>query len=246
MYNCDLYYELGHVNAAFRHVYNYMCGAGATYEVLERMAQCGMANGNYAFAAKYLSMLERTLFHAGFARRYKALIADRDAADREFGDIRKRLPVVETRFSFYPPDLILPLLEAHPRNAMALQYLMAWRLLDRNSIDQIPPQIKRFKEAGCASIPAYCQEALLLLERQQGVSIDLRGFRYDKAARARVDSFLPELARWGEGEGSLDQLRAAFGGTYTFYYYVSPLEALSDQRWMAPAAGGLGGPPREE
>ena len=243
MYNSDLFYEMGHVNVAFTHAYNYMNAAGKTYGVLKRMAQCNMVNGNYAAAAKYLNLLERTLFYGDFARRYKAIIADTDAAEREFGDLRRRLPVAEHDVFAHPVMPFLVLLERSD-NPMAFDYLMAWCLLDKRTIVTIPAYIDRFKSVGYTSIPTHCQEALLLLERQQRTPVDLRGYSYDEATRARVEEFFQDLARHGGREDAPERFQAMYGDTYMFYYVF--VATPSHVHQFMGARSGFGETLREE
>lgn len=219
MYNSDLFYEMGHINASFRHVYNYMWAREMSYDVLKRMALCSMVNGNYPMATKHLNLLERTTFHRGFARRYKAILADPNAAEREFRDREERLPVVEGHMRGHPVKPFLQLLESQSDNRMAFDYLMAWILLDKSAIADIPRILDQFEIAGYTSLPIHCQEALLLLERLQGEAIDLQGFRYDEATAARVEDFFRHASRLqGQEDAHLD-LEVLYGDTYMFYYF---------------------------
>jgi hypothetical protein len=242
LYNCDLYYEMGLINAAYRHAYNYRVGTGRTYEALEYMAKCHMVNENYALAAKYLDMLERTTFHRGFGRRYRAMIGDPVAMEREFGDLRKRVPGVDIRSIRFAPTTVplLGLLDTRSDNRMAFDYLMAWLLLDKNkeSMATIAKNIQRFKDVGYASIPTHCQESLLTLERQQGAPVDLQGFSYDQATRAREEKFFRDLLlHWGR-EDTPHRLLPRYGETYMFYYSFvvtpadggRPMPTRSDER----------------
>jgi len=246
MYNSDLFYEMGCVNSAFRHAYNSMSADGETYDVLKRMAQCSMANGNYDMAAKYLNMLDKTLFHREFARRFQAIIADPDAAEREFGDLRKRLPITDAQMFGHPAMAFLILLEAKPDNRMAIDYLMAWLLLNKkkDSIAGMCAGIGHFRSAGYASIPTHCQEALLLRERSERASVNLQGYRYDEATVARVDEFFRDVSPYWGRRDAPEQARPRYGDTYVFYYFLvtTPAEA---QRIMG-ARDGFGGTTRVE
>ena len=248
MYNSDLFYEMGLVSVAYRHAYNCMCLSERTYDAMKRMAECSMANGNYEMAAKYLNLLERTLFHRGFARRYKAILADTGAAEREFEELRKRLPAVDGYMFGHPAVPFLILLEAKPDNRMAIDYLMAWLLLDKreSSIASIccPEGIRQFRTAGYASIPTHCQEALLLWERVERTPVDLHGFRYDEAIVARVDKFFQDLSpHWGRQEAR-EHARALYGDTYMFYYFF--VTTPREEQQIMEARGGFGGTSREE
>jgi len=246
MYNSDLFYEMGHVNAAFRHAYNTMPADGETCDVLKRMAQCSMANGNYEMAAKYLNVLEKTLFHRNFARRYKAIIADTDAAEREFADFRKRLPAVDGYMFDDPTVPFVTLLVKRSNNRMGLEYLMAWLLLDkgRDSITTISTNLDLFRTAGYPSIPTHCQEAILLKERAERIRVDLRGFRYDTAAIARVDKFLQDALPYLDAQEAPEQTRALYGNTYMFYHFF--VSTPRQPRRIGGASGGSGGTTRVE
>lgn len=243
MYNSDLFFEMGQVNVAFRHAYNCMCLQERTYDVMKRMAQCSMANGNYAMAAKYLNLLEKTLFHREFALRYKAIIADPAAAEREFADVRERFPRVDGNVFGQASMPMLLSIEAKPDNRMATDYLMAWLLLDKteNSIVSIccPRGITQFRKAGYASIPIHCQELLLLRERNEQTRLDLQGYRYDEAIRSRVEKFVEDLAIFEDRPDAAEDALAVYGDTYLFYYFfvTTPVDA---QRAM-PTEGGFGG-----
>jgi hypothetical protein len=245
MYNSDLFYEMGHTNLAFRHVYNSMYAWGETYDILKRMAQCSLVNGNYATAAKYLNMLEGTLFHNEFARRLKATIADPAAADKEFGGLRKRFPVVDVSIRQHPL-LHLAALLVDKDNPMALDYLTAWLLLEKtkDSIFTISQNIGQLRRAGYDTIPTHCQEVLLLWESQEGTTVDLHGFRYDEAITARVDDFLRDLSRYGDRQEARQRLRALYGDTYMFYCFFVPTPAEVGR--IAPASDDSGDTVRQE
>ena len=245
MYNSDLFYEMGHVNLAFRHAYDSMNVSGETCGTLQRMVQCSMANGNYEMADKYLRRLERTLFHREFARRYRAIMADPEAAEREFGEIRRRMPLVDLSLREHPTRHLILLL-ANEDNSLAFDYLTAWLLLDkqRRSIVTIGDNVEHLKRAGYDSIPAHCQEGLLLWERQEGVSVDLRGFRYDRAITARVDSFLRELALEQGGPVGSPRLGQRYGDTYM--YYCCCVGTPEEIRRLTSPRAGSGGNFRQE
>ncbi len=219
-YNSDLFYEMGHVNAAFRHAYNNLCVHGKTYDNLRRMAECSMVNGNYEMASKYLSILERTLFHRDFARRYTAIIADAAAADREFHDRRAYLPDVEDNMFGHPAMPFLNLLEARPDNRMAFDYLMAWLLLEKtdDALAQFIENIERFNQAGHNSIPDHCQEAILLWEGGTHTSVDVQGLACDPVVAARAADFLRFVSTNRDQPDVLNRAQGEYDDLYLFYF----------------------------
>ncbi|MFV1966151.1 MAG: DUF6057 family protein, partial [Pirellulaceae bacterium] len=246
MYNSDLFYEMGHVNAAFRHAYNQIWAAGTTYEALERMAQCCAVNGNDALAIKYLNLLDKTLFHQRFARRYKAILADPVAAEREFGERRKRLPLVDHNMFGHPATPLLTMFETRPDNRLAFDYLMAWMLLDKTdrALETIAVNAEHFRGAGYHSIPAHCQEAMLIREGARDTPVDLAGHHYDAAIAERVNGFLQDLSAHPDRQEALGEFRVRSRDTYLFYYFfVTP---PAPQRQGMPMSGGVGGTVRVE
>lgn len=248
MYNSDILYEMGHINLSFRHAYNCLAIQGRTYHNVKRMAQCSMVNGRYHMAAKYLNILDKTTFHRVFARRYKAIIADADAAEREFGDLRSRLPADDGLMYGHPAVPFLILLDGKPDNRTALDYLMAWLLLDKtpNSIQSIccPEGIEHIRSAGYTTIPTHCQEALLLWEKGERTRVDLQGFRYDEAVVERIDSFFQVLSPYADRQEASEHARDQYGDMYVYYHFfvTTPDEARSTGR----APSGFVGTSREE
>ena len=243
MYNSDLLYEMGHANYSRWHAYNCISMYGKTYEAVQRMAQCSMLNGNYSMARKYLNLLEKTIFYRDLARRYKAIIADPDAAEREFGDLRKCLPTV--RGSGHPVKYFTTLLESKPDNRMARDYLVAWLLLDKrqDSLAAIYADIGQLRVVGYDSIPTHCQEAMLLVENAERTLRDTRESRYDRAIVARVDRFLQAISGNGVSQ-DMERIRALYGDMYLFYCFC--VTTPGDVPRAAGPDGGFGGGSREE
>jgi len=215
MYDSDLFFRMGNVNASFGEAYNHVIMQGRTYEGLKRMAECNMVNGNYRIAEKYLNILEKTLFHRTFAQRWKDAISDTVTADRSFAAIRKWLPTVDRRHVF-PDSALLTAARSNPHNRMAVDYLFAWHLLNR-SVGVIADNVGWFRQAGYTSMPTHCQEALLILQRQTGNRVDTGGFTYDAATVARVKAFLQSMRLHADSQNKQRELEHAFGDTYIYY-----------------------------
>ena len=146
----------------------------------------------------------------------------------------------------HPITNFVTLLDADPDNRMATDYLMAWLLLDKkkDSIAAICVGIGHLRNAGYASIPTHCQEAMLLRERGERAAVNLQGYRYDEATVARVDGFFRDVSPyWGRPDAP-ERARPRYGETYMHYYFLvtTPAEA---QRIMGRRRG-FGGMNRVE
>ncbi len=223
MYNSDLFFEMGHVNLAYRLAFNHMVVLGPTYGDVMRIAECSMVNGNYELAEKHLRILERTLFHRQEARRYMDAVADREAADGRFAEVRKRLPAVELNMHAAPFVPLLTILVSDPQNRMAFDYLTAWRLLDKASLPMVAEEIYRFRQAGYSTIPIHCQEALAELLRSGELAPGTPIPALDPQVRSRVETFAERLAQCSYRKDARRELEGEFGGSYMYYYKVVPM-----------------------
>lgn len=137
----EVFYQLGMVNDAERYTFeaqeaipNYRKSGRLT----RRIAQCEIVNGNYAVAAKYLRMLEHSLFYRQWAKsQERFLYNDADVkADPEYGRLRDiRIKHHDYLFSDQEMDQMLGLLLIDNKkydNRMAYEYLIAYELLQRD------------------------------------------------------------------------------------------------------------------
>ena len=220
MYNSDLLYEMGHVNFSLRHAFNCLTLRGETYESMARMAECSIANGNLAMASKYLNLLHQTLFYRDYADRLLASLADTAAVDRQFGPVREWLPTVDG-FG-HPTRLFLVLLESRPDNRMALEYLLAWLLLDKtpDSLESVCMDMGHLRDVGIATLPRHCQEAALLGAQMMGTPVDSHGYPFDPAVIRRAQEFQIDYAGLGVRLDA-EAARARYGNTYMFYWFFA-------------------------
>lgn len=137
----EAFYQLGMVNDAERYAFeaqeaipNYRKSGRLT----RRIAQCEIINGNYDVAAKYLRMLESSLFYRQWAKSQKRFLHNSAAvkADPEYGRLRDiRIKRHDYLFSDQEMDQMLGLLLVDNKkydNRMAYEYLIAYELLQRD------------------------------------------------------------------------------------------------------------------
>ena len=121
----EVFYQLGMVNDAERYTFeaqeaipNYRKSGRLT----RRIAQCEIVNGNYAVAAKYLRMLEHSLFYRQWAKSQERFLYNDVAvkADPEYGRLRdiriKRHDYLFTRCSACCSSTIKSTTTAWPTN----------------------------------------------------------------------------------------------------------------------------------
>ena len=129
---------------------------------------------------------------------------------------------------------------------MAFDYLTAWLLLDKSeaSLATIAVNVGHFRTVGYESLPTHCEEVLLLREAAGRAAVDLHGFTYDGATRARFDQFRRTLATHGDRDGATESAQALHGDTYWFYYFfvITPAQ----ERPPTETRGGFGGTSRVE
>lgn len=137
----EAFYQLGMVNDAERYAFeaqeaipNYRKSGRLT----RRIAQCEIINGNYAVAAKYLRMLESSLFYRQWAKSQERFLYNSAAvkADQEYGRLGDiRIKRHDYLFSDQEMDQMLGLLLVDNKkydNRMAYEYLIAYELLQRD------------------------------------------------------------------------------------------------------------------
>jgi len=188
-----------------------------------------MVNGRYEAARKYLALLEKTMFHRGFARRYQALLADADAARATFAEARARRPTVEFHRVSVAWTAFLELAASGHGNRMAIEYLVAWRLLDKGSVPLIAGNVGCFKEAGYSRLPRHVQESLFLQEIMTEEPVDRRGFSYDVNIIRRFWEFERRMSTLRGNPGAASVLRREFGDTYLYYFTMDRTPAYNNE-----------------
>jgi hypothetical protein len=197
--------------------YDHMMLCGRTYENVSRMAECNLANGACETARKYVTLLSRTLFHRGFARRCERLLADAKAREEYFAPVRAQMPTLELPLTVMNFAIPLNLVESRPDNRLAFDYLIAWCLLESQALPMMPHYLGHLKGAGYTGLPIHVQEALLSYARWTQHAVEIPGFKYDPETRARFSAFLEAIGRNSRGGGAPPELGPSLAGTFMYY-----------------------------
>ncbi|MBQ6300119.1 MAG: hypothetical protein IJK79_07060 [Bacteroidales bacterium] len=215
----EAYFQLGMINSCQRYTFEaqeLIPDFQKSARAYKRLAETNLVNGNHKVAGKYLKTLEKTLFYRGWARTRMALCGNDAAVDADpgYGYLRSvRLHDHDFLFNRQAMETMLGyLVQENPDNHMALEYLLAWNLLDKN--------LKGFVrfcpfEGYPGGVPRCYQEAFLLDFADTAQSLDNVPAFIDPAV---VDSFNLFMREHGGGTPP-ETLARQFGNTYWFYYF---------------------------
>jgi hypothetical protein len=217
---CDIYLEMGGVNAAEKFASEFLVLSGPFGVILERLAWIHIIKGEPDTARVYLHALQQDLI---WQVKAGALL---DALSRGLQP-PQAAQVQRLRKSVRPNGLfgadleaiLGQLLEYNPRNKMAFEYLMAMYLLT-GQLDKIVANMERLPQFGYPDIPTHYEEAILLYYGLQGRKVELNRFPIKQETLQRYVEFaqLNNSMETTDPKAVLSQLAHRFGKSYFFYY----------------------------
>jgi len=215
----EIFYDLGRVNESEQMAYEALEQCGNRPEVLKRLVQIHMIKGEPEAARRFLLLLDRSLLHRAWARRVlRQLDSDPTLSGRSLAAYRE---VAIQRDSLDDASnveaLLEGLLERHPRNRMALEYLMAHYLLTRQA-DKLLANRYRFDSLDYARFPRHVEEALacyLAMSGQEDLDLGSRSIRPETWQRF-VDFVELERRSKGDPHAAFAALYPDFHDTYFF------------------------------
>ncbi len=223
----DLYFDLGHINASQELAYEAQTKFKYNPRILKRLAMTNLINGQYPASRMFLDLLEKSLVHRKWAQHYQkylwneALITDDDLI------ALKRLLQPKTDFfimkdkPYYDLDMLL---ESNPYNHMALEYLLAYYMLD----DKLKPFLERIKDLerfGYTKIPRHVEEVLLLTNILSPESININDYAINQTTIENFIRFntilLENSANPKKAQSQL--IKENLNNTYWYYLrYLNP------------------------
>lgn len=173
----ETYLRLGMVNTARRYFFEAQEAIPNFHKsgrLTRRLAETEIINGQYKVAAKYLRMLQKTLFYRQWANRALTLLGKENEinADPLYGRLRKLQYKKDFLFSDAETDQMLGLLLARDNtNKMAFEYLLAYYLLQRN-LEAFMKCYPLGRNMNYDHIPRSYQEALVYVWTQSHPSFN--------------------------------------------------------------------------
>jgi hypothetical protein len=218
---CELMLEFGRVGEAEHAAYEALETLGERPEILRHIVLIDILKGQPEAARPVLGLLEKTLWHAGWARQCRARLA----ADPALGDddrvrrLRGLLSSTDLVGDLNPETALVEPLRTNPQNRMAAEYLMVLYLTARRP-DLVVGNLPRLRQAGMTELPRHVQEAVVLFAwHRRDQPIRLYGFSLAPALRDAYPRFVARLEPYAKDRaGAWNALRNDYGSTYWFYY----------------------------
>ena len=168
----EVYWHLGLVNTAQRLAFEMMEAIpdySKSCRAVKRLAETSLVNGQYAAARKYLQLLEKTLAYRQWARRTLPLLDNENAINKHpvYGRMRQLRLKDDFLFDDHELSKIFGQLVMHNKqNGLALQYLLAAPLLDRD-INTFMNYMVYVDNLHLGYCPRSCQEAVVFAFAQR-------------------------------------------------------------------------------
>ena len=214
------YYTTGMTNEAQRWAFENMVMKGITPEDLRMLIKTEIVNGNYKIAAKYVSILKKTLFYRKEAAGFEKLLYNEKLIEshRELGTKRKERiehdffsitdnPYVNVEMAF----------SADSMNRNLFEYRMAFLMLNED-YSGIASGLARLESLGYKKIPVHLQEAALVC-RMSGLALpDTGSLKIDPQVETRFNQFLRMFQSYGNNLKTAQPfLKQKFGNTFWYY-----------------------------
>lgn len=229
--SADRYLTLGRVDEAREALHNTLPAAGENPELLRRLAMVYLVRQDLPAARLVLNHLRFDLLQGKWAREKLAALENDPqlSSDQEVQALRavmlptddlltvSNIEEGDEQTQYYPDRKLLGLLDAHPRNRMALEYLMALYLL-LGRPDMLAEQLHRFDAFPDKRIPRSWEEGLLLAMSGPNPKVDLHGRTISPETLKRFERFRQIIAESGGVQQAYPVLQRECAGSYFLYF----------------------------
>lgn len=219
LYAGEINYQLGYVNNAQRYAFEAMEAipdGRKSARCCRRLAETNLINGNYAVAAKYIHILQKTIFYRKWANSQAAYLWNDDIVDNdlEYGRIRQFEPKTQYLSGFISAKQRLALsLKENSNNRKALNYMLCICLMQRD-LNALVACLQRY---GSDVEWAYTkvQEALLYhwIVNHKGSMANIP-WAIDKNIVANFTVFVSNIEKYNLDKSKFDSFKE------TYWYYL--------------------------
>ncbi|HLO59923.1 MAG TPA: DUF6057 family protein [Bacteroidales bacterium] len=205
LYGSEFYEIVGYTNEASRWAFEAMEINELNPRSLKKLIIASLINEQPELASKYRYLLSQNSHYASWSD------------DKKVANGKKMKLTHDFISTGYHPYELLELLEDHPDNRPAYEYLMASFLLDKN-LEMFASQIYRLKDLGYSHIPRYFEEAIILYSGLTGKDITPPGYTLSEQTMQRFHEYASLFAanRYSMDKAS-KVLAKKFGDTFWYY-----------------------------
>ncbi|NLA15308.1 MAG: hypothetical protein GX877_02075 [Bacteroidales bacterium] len=213
VFSNEVFFSLGDMNMA---QHSAMLGMifsqdHRSVRLTKRLAEIHLLTEDYPAADKYLGLLDKTLFY----RRWPNELPEHITLEHTI--LREKIPSVEAiRHSADYTTSLEILLQSHPDNAPALDYLLCFHLLNKD-IPGFRRTYDTWYPAAKNKVPEVYAQALLVSLYREGASSKIIE-QYDIPA-ATVSRFIEYTKAFEKAGGMSAPLQEEYGKTFWFYYH---------------------------
>ncbi len=214
----EAYWQLGLVNTAQRFAFEMMEAIpnyAKSCRAVKRLVETNLVNGEYDVARKYLQLLEKTLGYRQWAQRTMPLLGNEKAINKHpvYGRMRQLRLKDDLLFSEQELDKIFgQLVMRNQQNGLALQYLLAAPLLERD-INKFMNYMVYVDRQHLGYRPRSCQEAIVFAFVQRN-QLPPQGYVNEMVMR-QFNDFVNIYSNGGKDAPQLRQYRNT-----AWYYFI--------------------------
>ncbi|GHT39646.1 hypothetical protein FACS189437_03600 [Bacteroidia bacterium] len=219
-FSSDVYFYLGDMNMA---QHSAMLGMiFSPYQRSSRLTQhlveINLVNDDKPATLKYLRMLESTWVHKKQAARLRVIL-DNPEKSEWLANKRSQLFTTDIiRGANNPAVSLQHLLEANPNNRAALDYLLAFCLLNKD-ISAFITVYDKYCKGQITYIPKMYEEALLIY--LAGTNAEPQQVQAYGISIGRLQEFNEYTALYEQSKGNLQQIEKRFPNTYWMYFHFA-------------------------
>jgi hypothetical protein len=214
----EVFSQLAYNNESIHWAFEALVVKGLNPRSLKKLAEGYIVNGYYDIAAKYLRLLNRTLFYRKWAALHIRYLHDPDLAEEDPEITLYRDLIVRSNFFSEVNGMNLQdLLRNHPENKMAYEYLLASLLLDRN-LDDFTKVVLNLKFFGYDRMPLHIEEALVFYNFYEKANVIPEGYSFSPASINRFNDYAKTYTKFRSNlKVAAYELRKKYGSTYWYY-----------------------------
>jgi hypothetical protein len=225
LFGSEVFYELNYTNEAYRWAFEAMETTRINPRSLKRLILTSLINTQYEVAKKYLNLLTHSLFYRDWARHYRELADHPELIETDPELATKRRFAINT--DFWADDdnfeaILELLLQNHPENRVAFEYLMAYQMLEKDASGFIG-NLPRLAQLGYTRLPRHIEEGLLAYSSLVKDEFP-KGYNIRTETRQRLSGYAQIFRSNSQSmQHAASLLFKDYGNTYWFYLHFFSL-----------------------